>query len=329
MGAYIVRRLLLLVPTLLVVTLVAFLSVRFIPGNVVDIMLAQAAGSSSITQESRQALIHAMGLDVPLPIQYGRWLGVLPQENGQFRGVLEGDLGTSLWSPQSVTSLLIERLPVSLELTLIALVTAILVSIPLGIYSAVRQDTPADYAGRSVSILFVSVPAFWVATMIIIYPAIWWHWSPALTYIPLTTNPTGNFLQFLLPGFLMGMLLGGTLMRITRTMMLEVLRQDYLKAAWAKGLSEPSIIIRHALKNALIPVVTVIGIVFPIVVGGTVVIEQIFDLPGIGLLLYQALSSRDYPLIAGINLFLAIIVILSNLAVDVSYAWLDPRIHYH
>jgi peptide/nickel transport system permease protein len=321
--------LLLLIPTLLVVSLVAFLSVRFIPGNVVDIMLAQAAGSSSITAESRQTLIHAMGLDVPLPIQYGRWLGVLPQEDGQFRGILEGSLGTSLWSPQSVTSLLVQRLPVSLELTVIALVTALLVSIPLGIYSAVRQDTPADYAGRSVSVLFVSVPAFWVATMIIIYPAIWWHWSPSLSYIPFTTNPAGNLIQFVLPGFLMGMLLGGTLMRITRTMMLEVLRQDYVKVAWAKGLSEVTVLSRHALKNALIPVVTVIGIVFPIVLGGTVVIEQIFDLPGVGLLLYQALSSRDYPLIAGINLFLAIIVVLSNLVVDVSYAWLDPRIQYH
>jgi peptide/nickel transport system permease protein len=328
MNAYILRRLLLLVPTLLIVSLVAFLSVRFIPGNVVDIMLAQAAGSSSVTQESRQALVHAMGLDVPLPIQYGRWLGVLPQEDGQFRGVLEGSLGTSLWNSQSVTLLLVQRLPVSLELTLIALVTAVLVSIPLGIYSAVRQDTPADYAGRSLSILFVSVPAFWVATMIIVYPAIWWHWSPSLTYIPITNDPGGNVLQFLLPGFLLGMLLGGTLMRITRTMMLEVLRQDYVRTAWAKGLSEPRIVTRHALKNALIPVVTVIGIVLPIVIGGTVVIEQIFDLPGIGLLLYQALSSRDYPLIAGINLFLAVIVVVSNLVVDVSYAWLDPRIQY-
>jgi peptide/nickel transport system permease protein len=269
-----------------------------------------------------------MGLDVPLPIQYGRWLGVLPQEDGQVRGILEASLGTSLWSQQSVTMLLVQRLPVSLELTLIALVTAILISIPLGIYSAVRQDTPADYAGRSVSILFVSVPSFWVATIIIVYPAIWWHWSPSLTYIPLADNPAGNIVQFLLPGFLMGMLLGGTLMRITRTMMLEVLRQDYVKTAWAKGLSEPRIITRHVLKNALIPVVTVIGIVLPIVIGGTVVIEQIFDLPGIGLLLYQALSSRDYPLIAGINLFLAVIVVVSNLVVDVSYAWLDPRIQY-
>jgi peptide/nickel transport system permease protein len=179
-----------------------------------------------------------------------------------------------------------------------------------------------------VSVLFISVPAFWVGTMIMVYPAIWWHWSPSLTYIPLTQNLGGNIVQFVLPGFLMGMLLGGTLMRITRTMMLEVLRQDYVKTAWAKGLSEPRIITQHVLKNALIPVVTVLGVGLPIVIGGTVVIEQIFDLPGVGLLLYQALSSRDYPLIAGINLFLATIVVVLNLLVDVSYAWLDPRIQY-
>jgi peptide/nickel transport system permease protein len=252
----------------------------------------------------------------------------LTTPGGQFQGLLEGDLGKSLWSPQRVTDLIVQRLPVSLELTLIAVVTALLTSIPLGVYSAVRQDSPGDYVGRSVSVLFISVPSFWVATMIIIYPAIWWHWSPSLEYIPLLTNPLGNVLQFLLPGFLMGMLLGGTLMRITRTMMLEVMRQDYVRTAFAKGLGETRVVSRHVLRNGLLPVVTVIGVVIPIVIAGTVVIEQIFDLPGLGLLLYQSLSNRDYPMISGINLFLATVVVVSNLLVDLSYSWLDPRVQY-
>ncbi len=328
MVAYLIRRLSLLVPTMLLVTLVVFLSVRFVPGNVVDLMLAQMSGSGGVTEASRQTLVKALGLDVPLPLQYGRWLGVLPQTSGQFQGLIEGNLGKSLWSSQNVATLLFQRLPVSLELSFIALVTALLISIPIGVYSAIRQDTPGDYVGRSSSILLISVPSFWVGTMIMIYPSIWWHWSPTLEYIPLFSNLKGNILQFLLPGFIIGMVLGGTVMRITRTMMLEVLRQDYVRTGWAKGLSPKTVITRHVLKNALIPVVTVVGIVLPIVLGGTVIIEQIFNLPGLGQLLLQSLSTRDYPMISGINLFLALIVVLSNLAVDLSYAWLDPRIQY-
>ncbi|MBV9579868.1 MAG: ABC transporter permease [Chloroflexi bacterium] len=328
MTTYIIRRIVLLIPTMIVVTLVTFLTVRFIPGNVVDAMIAQMSSAASMSNLNREALEKAMGLDVPIPIQYGRWLGIVPQDNGQLQGLLEGNLGKSLWGAQNVTDLIMARVPVSLELLVIAIVTALATSIPLGVYSAVKQDTAGDYVGRSVSILFVSVPSFWIATMIIVYPAIWWHWSPELTYIPFTTNPSGNVLQFLLPGFLMGILLGGTLMRITRTMMLEVLRQDYVRTAWAKGLAERRVITRHVLKNALIPVVTVIGIGVPIVLTASIVIEQIFDLPGIGLLLYQSLSNRDYPVISGINLFLATLVVVSNLLVDLSYAWLDPRVQY-
>ncbi len=328
MTAYAVRRLTLIVPTMFVVTLVVFLSVRFIPGDVIDVMIAQMGSSGSVSGLSRQSLEKAMGLDVPISIQYGRWLGVMPQEDGGYRGLVQGDTGKSLWKNQPVTVLLIQRLPVSLELGVIALLTALLTSIPIGVYSAIRQDTVADYVARSVSILFISVPAFWIGTMIMVYPAIWWRWSPSLEYIPFTRDPVGNLLQFLIPGFIMGMVLGGTLMRVTRTMMLEVLRQDYVKTAWSKGLSERTVIWRHMLKNALIPVVTVVGIVVPVVIGGAVVIEQIFALPGVGLLMYEALTFRDYPVISGINLFLATIVIVSNLTVDLTYAWLDPRVQY-
>jgi peptide/nickel transport system permease protein len=328
MTTYIIRRVSLLIPTMLVVTIVVFLSVRFIPGDIIDTMISQMGSSGSVSRIDRQYLEKALGLDAPIYVQYVRWLGVIPQEDGQFRGILQGSLGKSLWKGQDITQIIVQRLPVSLELAVIALLTALLTAIPIGAYSAIRQDTFGDYFGRSISILFLSVPAFWIGTMIMVYPAIWWRWSPALEYIPLSRDILGNLLQFLLPGFILGMVLGGTLMRITRTMMLEVLRQDYIRTAWAKGLSEETVIRRHALKNALIPVVTVIGIVVPLVIGGTVVIEQIFALPGLGLLMFEALTFRDYPVISGINLFLASLVILSNLAVDLTYAWLDPRIQY-
>jgi peptide/nickel transport system permease protein len=317
-----------MIPTMLVVTIIVFLSVRFIPGDVIDTMIAQMGSSGSVSRIDRQYLEKAMGLDVPMHIQYVRWLGVAPQEDGSFRGLLQGDLGKSLWKSQPVTSLLIQRLPVSLELAVIALLTALLTAIPIGVYSAIRQDTRGDYVGRSVSILFVSVPAFWIATMVMVYPSIWWRWSPALEYVPFFNDIKGNVLQFIIPGFIMGMVLGGTLMRMTRTMMLEVLRQDYVRTAWAKGLGEMTVISRHVIKNALIPVVTIIGIVVPIVLGGTVVIEQIFALPGVGLLMYDALTFRDYPVISGVNLFLAAVVIACNFIVDLTYAWLDPRIQY-
>jgi len=328
MLSYGIRRLLLIIPTLVLVTVAVFLSVRFVPGDIIDMMVSNMTASGSVPDASVDSLRHAMGLDVPVPLQYVRWLGVWPQADGGVHGLLEGDLGVSLWRGRSVTSMIGERLPVSLELGIIALITALLSSIPVGIYSAIRQDSWGDYVGRTISILFISVPVFWIATMIVIYPAIWWGWSPVREYIPLTKDPIGNLVQFVVPGFIMGMMMGGTLMRMTRTMMLEVLRQDYIRTAWAKGLNERTVVFRHALKNAFIPVVTIIGVMVPMLVGGTVVIEQIFVLPGVGQLTLDTLNNRDYPVISGINVFLATVVLLVNLAVDLTYAWLDPRIKY-
>ncbi len=329
MLSYTIRRLLLIIPTLLLVTVMVFLSVRFIPGDVIDIMVAQMATTGAqVVDRNRSALMERMGLDAPVHIQYLRWLGVYPQKDGRVHGVIEGDLGKSLWKNRPVTELLAQRLPVSVELGIIALLTALLVSMPIGVYSAIRQDTLGDYLGRSLSIVFISVPSFWIATMVMVYPAIWWGWAPSLVYIPLTKNVAGNLLQFVIPGFIMGMVMGGTLMRMTRTMMLEVLRQDYIRTAWAKGLNERTVIIRHALKNAFIPIVTIIGVMVPMVISGTIVIEQIFALPGVGLMTFEALTLRDYPVISGVNIVLATIVLLVNLLVDLAYAWLDPRIKY-
>jgi peptide/nickel transport system permease protein len=305
-----------------------FLSVRFIPGNVIDLMVAQMGLTDGTSQDARIYIEQELGLNVPLPLQYVRWLGVVPQENGEFRGLLQGDLGKSLWKKESVIKQMGDRLPVSLELGFFAIATALLTAIPVGIFSALRQDTWGDYVGRSISILFISVPSFWLATMIMVYPSIWWGWSPPIAYIPLAKNVSGNLLQFLIPGFIMGMVMGGSLMRMTRTMMLEVLRQDYIRTAWAKGLREYTVVMRHALKNAMIPVITILGMMMPVVIGGTIIIEQIFDLPGVGLLMYQALTSRDYPIVSGVNVFLALTVLSANLVVDLAYAWLDPRVQY-
>jgi peptide/nickel transport system permease protein len=186
----------------------------------------------------------------------------------------------------------------------------------------------SDYVGRTIAILFISLPSFWVATMVIVYPSIWWNWSPALEYIPITKDFMGNIVQFIIPATIMGMLATGTTMRMTRTMMLEVLRQDYIRTAWAKGLGERTIIVRHALKNAMIPVITVIGLSLPLLISGSVVLENIFVLPGIGRLLVEAINQRDYPVISGINIFVAVFILVANLLIDLTYGYLDPRVHY-
>ncbi len=328
MLAYTIRRLLLIIPTLLFVTIVVYLSVRFIPGSVVDMMVSQMSSQGGVSKLTVETLRKNMGLDVPLPLQYVRWLGVWPQEDGHVSGLLEGNLGKSLWKQQSVTSLVGERIPVTVELGIIAIITALLTSIPVAVYSAIRQDSWGDYLVRTISVLFISVPAFWLGTMVMVYPSIWWGWSPSLVYIPFLRDPLANLVQFIIPGFIMGMMMGGTLMRITRTMMLEVLRQDYIRTAWAKGLNERTVIVRHALKNAFIPVVTVVGVMVPMVIGGSVVIEQIFQLPGVGLLDFTALNQRDYPIISGVNVIIAVVVLGVNLLTDLAYAWLDPRIKY-
>jgi peptide/nickel transport system permease protein len=200
--------------------------------------------------------------------------------------------------------------------------------LPIGIYTAIRQDTAGDYIGRSIAILAICLPSFWLATLIIVFPSIWWGWSPPVEYIPIREDVRGNIAQFLVPGLLMGMLLSGTTMRMTRTMMLEVLRQDYIRTAWSKGLAERVVVLRHALKNALIPVVSMVGLLLPVMIAGAVVIETIFSLPGVGLLLIEALNKRDYPVISGVNIMIATFVLVINLLVDLTYGWLDPRVQY-
>lgn len=329
MRAYVIRRIFLIIPTLLLITILVFLLVRFIPGDVIDMMLAQMSEQSGMGAElTAEYLRQAMGLDKPLITQYALWMGFIPDKEGVFQGVVQGYLGESLWKNKPVLTELFERLPISIELGLISMITGWMLAMPIGIYSALRQDTSMDYLGRSFAIVMLSVPGFWLATMVIVYPSIWWGWTPSLEYIPFMKNPGGNLIQFLLPGFLMGTQMSGSLMRMVRTMVLEVMRQDYIRTAWSKGLNERTIVMRHALKNALMPVVTIAGMMLPGLIAGSVIMEQIFCLPGVGRLTFEALTQRDYPIISGINLVMATTVLITNLLTDITYAWMDPRVQY-
>lgn len=319
MRTFLLRRLLLLIPTLLLVSIAVFSLVRFIPGSILDLMVTDMSTASGLGKDFNQdALKKALGLDVPIYIQYGRWMG----------GVLHGDLGQSLWTSRKITTEIKNRLPISLELGLMAILTALSIALPIGVLSAIRQDTPGDYAGRTMAILAISLPGFWIATIVVVYASIWFGWSPSMEYIPLVKDPLRNWVQFVVPATIMGMVTSGSTMRMSRTMMLEVLRQDYIRTAWAKGMSERTVILRHAVKNAMLPVVTMVGMMMPVLLGGSVVMEQIFALPGMGRYVIDALNRRDYPIISGVNLVLATFVLSINLVVDLTYGWLDPRIKY-
>ena len=317
MRTYIIRRLLLLIPTLFIVSGMVFLLTRLIPGDIIDAM-ASEMGPEAGGSLDRAAIERRLGLDVPIHVQYGRWIGE----------ILQGNLGTSFRGDEPVVEQILPRLPVTLELGVMAIVIGLLIALPVGIYSAIRQDTAADYLGRSVAIIGLATPNFWLGIMVMIYPAIWWGWSPPMEYIPFTEDPLGNLGMLIIPSLILGTAGAASTMRMTRTMMLEVLRQDYIRTAWAKGLNERVVVMRHALKNALIPVATLVGFQLPILIGGSVIIEQIFVLPGIGRLLVSALSQREYHLVSAINLMLATAVIVVNLMVDLTYAYLDPRVRY-
>ena len=266
-----------------------------------------------------QALRHLLGLDVPVYVQYGRWMG------GIF---LHGTFGTSLVGTFPIEERIIDRLPVTFELGFLAIVIGLVIALPVGIYSAMRQDTAADYVGRTAAVIGMATPNYWLGIIVMIYPAIWWGWSPPMEYIPFVEDPLGNLGMVLIPALILGTGMSAATMRLTRTMMLEVLRQDYIRTAWAKGLKERVIIIRHAVKNALIPVVTLIGLQMPILVGGSVIMEEIFVLPGIGRMFVDALDLRDYPVISAINLMLSTAILLTSLLIDMIYPYLDPRIRY-
>lgn len=325
MRAYIIRRLLLAIPTLFLVTLIVFLLVRLVPGDAVDAMAVELALQGVDIDSARDQIEQMLGLDVPILQQYGRWLGIVPQDDGSFNGIFQGDLGKSFWSPYTVVEEITRRWPVTIELGLIGILIAQIIALPIGIYSALRQDSWGDLLGRSFAIIFIAVPSFWIATMVMVFPAIWWGYMPPIMFVPFLDNPLRHLRMYIVPAAVLGMEMAGMTMRMTRTMMLEVLRQDYVRTAWAKGLKEKVVVLRHTLKNALIPVVTIIGLQLPVMIGGTVIIETIFALPGMGSLIVDATSQRDYLVLSGAMLFFGVGLVLINIIVDLTYTYFDPR----
>ena len=314
MAQYITKRFLFTVLVLWLVSVIVFGAVRLIPGDVCKIVLA----TSDVDERQCQVIRHDLGLDRPAAVQYLHYMG----------GVLRGDFGKALISKRDVWGEIRTRIPLTLELALLATVFALALAIPIGVISAVKQDTPIDYLLRFLTIGWLSIPSFWLGTMLIVFPARWWGYSPPVGYVDLWKDPLKNLHQLYLPAIALGLALSASLARLTRSSMLEVLRQDYIRTARAKGLRERTMVFRHALRNALITVITLFAIQFGVLLGGTVVLESIFSLPGLGTLALNAVLLKDYPQVQGLVLFFATTLVLINLVVDLSYAWIDPRIRY-
>ena len=312
MRIYILRRLLVAVPSLLIASLIVFTLPRLIPGDVVQLMLEEKAYGKDL-----EDLRAKLGLNRPIHVQYFDWLG----------SVVRGQLGESLWTRQPVLTELARRLPVTVTLGIFATFVAIAIGVPIGVLAATRQDGAMDFFARSAAILGLSIPGFVLAILVTLLPAIWWGWTPP-RFVAFAKDPAGHLAQFVLPAIILGVASAAGIMRLTRGMLLEVLRQDYVRTAAAKGLRGRVVVLKHALKNALIPVVTVLGLQVAGIAGGAVIIEWIFGIPGMGQFLVDAIVQRDYPVIQGINLVIVTIIVLTNLSVDLLYAVLDPRIRY-
>jgi peptide/nickel transport system permease protein len=252
-------------------------------------------------------------------VQYAEWIGGI---------VLRGDFGDSYWTRQPILDEFVRRFPVTLELALLTILVSVVIGIAVGIVAAARQDTVADYVGRVLAILALSVPYFGLAVLVVVLPSIWFRWTPVWTYVPFTTDPLENLKIMTVPALVFGVTRAGPIMRIMRSALLDVLRQEYIRTAWSKGLSERRIILRHALKNALIPVISLVGLQMPLYIGGSVIMESIFRLPGVGLFFFEALTRLDYPVVQSVNLIVAAMVVGLNLVIDLSYAYLDPRIRF-
>jgi peptide/nickel transport system permease protein len=312
---YLVARLALVIPVLVGVSVLIFALLRFLPGDIVDIIIGS---EGSATPEVRETIRRLFGLDQPGYVQYLRWLGNL----------LRGDLGSSLRSSEPVAKLLFQRLPITMELAGLSVLLSVLVAVPLGVLAAVRQNSGWDFLSRIVGLLGLSFPNFWLATMLILIASLGFGWLPSPIFVSPLQNPADNLQQMLLPATSLSLALMAVVMRMTRSAMLEVLGQEYIKTARAKGLADRLVLARHALKNAMIPVITVVGIQMGQLLGGAVVIEQIFGLPGMGWTLLNGIYQRDYPMVQGAIVYLAGIFVLLNLLVDLAYAYLDPRIRY-
>jgi len=315
MGRYVARRLVLTIPVVFGVSLLVFTMIRLIPGDIVDLLIGPEL---YVGADYRAELRARYGLDQPIYVQYARWVGEL----------LRGNFGASLRNNEPVIGTILRRLPITVELALLSVALSAAVAIPLGVVSAVRRNSATDFVARLVAMIGLSIPNFWLAAMLLLVSSVVFRWQPSLRLVPFWEDPLTNLSQLLMPTISLSLALMAIVMRMTRSSMLEVLRQDYMQTARAKGLLPRVILVRHALKNAFIPVVTILGVQLGALLGGTVLIEVIFGLPGIGRLLIDAINTRDYPMLQGTVLFIAVAFVLVNLLVDLLYAYLDPRIRY-
>ncbi len=317
MRTYILKRLLLIIPTLLGVALIVFLIMRVIPGDVALMILGGDDGGR-IDQQQVNALRQQLGLDRPLIVQFGAWLW----------GVVRFDFGNSLWTGQPIAHELAIRLPLSLQLALMATFVSVLIAIPLGTLAAVRQDTWVDYVVRVVSIGGLAIPSFWIGILCILFLVIYFGWGPPLEFTPPWVDPWVNLQMMVWPVVTVGYRYAAVTTRMTRSTVLEVLREDYIRTAWAKGLRERAVVVRHALKNSMLPVITLVGTEFAFLIGGLVVTETVFTLNGIGRFVVEAVAHRDYPVVQALVFLIAFSFVMVNLLVDLTYAWFDPRIRY-
>ena len=316
---YSVQRLALFVPTLLLVSVLVFILMRIVPGDpALLILIGTEDGSGTYTQEELDKVRHEIGTDRPLVVQYGSWIW----------GLARGDLGQSVWDGTPVVDELKKRLPVTLELAVLSMIIATVIAIPLGVISAVKQDTWIDYAVKVYTVLGVAAPTFWIGILTIMALAFWFNWLPPLDYADLWEDPLKNLQQLIFPAIALAFFNMAFIARVTRSSMLEVLREDYIRTARSKGLAERVVIIRHALKNAFLPVITVSGWQFGRLIAGTVIIESIFLVPGMGRLLILSVIHRDFTMVQAITMIVTVMVLMTNLLVDTLYAWLDPRIRY-
>jgi peptide/nickel transport system permease protein len=315
MGQYIIRRLLLALPVLVAVSILVFGGTRVVPG---DICLIVVGSVESVTEEQCDRIDHDLGLDKPVVQQYFTWVG----------NVLTGDLGRSMVQRRPVLEVMSDRIPTTVELALLASILAIVVALPIGVFSALKQDKLPDILARFVTIGWLSMPSFWVGTMLVTLPAIWWGYATPVPYVQFWVDPLKNLEQMYLPTIALALALSATIARLTRSSMLEVLRQDYVRTARAKGLHERVVLSKHALKNAMLPVITLIGIQLGFLLSGTVVLEFLFALPGLGTLLIESVITKDFAAVQGLVLFFSVIIIVINIAVDLSYALFDPRVRF-
>lgn len=314
LAKYILKRILLLIPTVLVVCILTFAMMRMLPGSALDFMVKRLTAAGQMVDI--EMLRARLGLDQPALTQFFVWFG----------GVLRGDLGDSLFQYEAVGSIIARQLPVTIQLGVMELFWTILFSVPLGLWCAARQDGIPDYSFRIFAVIFMAVPTFLVASVVLVYPAVWWGYAPNIQYVSIFEDFGANMRMFLVPSLIGALAQTGLQLRMVRTCCLETMRADFVRTAWSKGCGEKRVLLRHVFRNSMIPVITVIGGAVAGIFGGNVILENLFNIPGIGHQLVTALDQRDYPVIQGCVLVMAILVMLVNLIVDICYKWLDPRV---